>query len=190
MPRAKRPRSKASAATTAPLKLLKPKVCNTAKQRIAWFEKRDRLFDNPHAINPTQRAWAILTETHDLVMLDRKPFVDEDGDDMVRIVYRVDKDGTLSEDHGHPRVSSMSARAKYVQYLSKDWNTKLDAWVQRYTTEDAEEHGFVYKVMVLKPWTRALPGWERYTAKKMKKAKEQSIQNIMAMFRVMRKAGM
>ena len=162
----------------------------TASQREKWQSKRDKKFwinGTYQKYNPKDRLWVLLTLSKDIAMVDKEKFIDEDGDELYRVVFQVNKDGTPTTDHGFLRCFKNNyVKSQYVEPVSEAYQKKLDDWV-RSMKECVEKKdpkiGFIYDTLEYTPLRLRIPGWERMSKKDLQKCREQNIKNMMGLFR-------
>lgn len=164
----------------------KPVSISTDGKREAWMKKRAKHFDGASKYNVRERAWIIMTDTKDLGMIDKQLVVDQDGENVYRLVHLIGKDGIPMQDNGYVRVLSTTfLREQYCAILPDEWQEKLDAWLKTSITEDKlkeDEHGFVFPTLECKPCNLKVPGWERLSPAALKKRREDNIRQLVGQF--------
>lgn len=164
----------------------KPVSITTEGKRNAWMKKRAKHFGGASSYNVKERAWIIMTETKDLGMIDKQLAVDQDGENVYRLVHLIGKDGVPMSDHGSVRLLSTTfLREQYCAILPDEWQEKLDVWLKTSITEDVleeDKHGFRFPKLKCKPLTLKVPGWERLSAAALKKRREDNIRQLVGQF--------
>jgi len=113
-------------------KVLEPVVIKNQKQREKWLAKRNQLFWKNESFlgyKPKDRMWCVLTLTRNIAMLDPQLIIDEDGDEVYRMVFKVLDDGNIATDWGFARTfDRYYPKKQYVHRLSPQQELKLDKW--------------------------------------------------------------
>lgn len=114
------------------MKPKKPLVLNTHEKRKKWLNKRSKFYwSNDSYLNykPKDRIWGVELLTSNIVMLDPQLIIDEDEDEVYRLLFQVKPDGSIAEDNGYPRFfKTCFSKAKYVIRLTPEQEKELDIW--------------------------------------------------------------
>lgn len=170
-------------------------ILNNEKERKTWLKKSDAKFWIDYSFknyDPKHRLWVITTITNDLQMIDSELLIDPDGDKVYRTVFKINKDGTPSLDHGYLKCyDSYYLRAEHVKPVSETYQKKLDDWVKSMkecVTKEGKPmkelggRGMIYETVEYKPCSMRIPGWERISKKELEKRQKETIKAMSSMF--------
>lgn len=151
------------------------RVFKTKDSLLKWVDKESSPRWNSLSDYKAQDRFWVVTKAPvcGLAMVDKQCIQDPDGDDLYRIVYKVDPTGEISEKWGQVRVwSETMLRASEVgSIVDEPIAARLDKWVKSAQEEVEFTHpsGFRDTKVELKPCSIKVPGWKRITKKQQQK---------------------
>lgn len=134
-----------------------PLLLDSSEKRERWLAQRaSRYWKNDSCMNykPEDRMWVRITATNHLAMLDPQLIIDENGLLIHRLIYQINADGTINNDHGYPKIyRNIFPKTQFVERLSPKKEAELDQWFKsiQECIIKTESNGFKFLTMEYTP---------------------------------------
>lgn len=159
---------------------------STPKKREAWNKSLQGMYwkDFRTQYKAKDRLWVTTTLTQDLYMVNPSILKDEDGDEVYKVIFVIEKDGRPKSEHGNIRsFDSLYIPTKNVRAISDEHATQVDKWLATVKEDVVKENerGWRFSTIVIEPLKLDIPGWERLSESELKQRQTANIRALITM---------